>query len=130
MGERNWKHRFLMGSRPTHLKFSASNSSTNFWGKDLRAVVHPGVGHSHSHPVDFAEVLAFRVRLVAALVQQEPVLGFSFGVWLQCRVSLIEVDSSGSSSGSDEEMSLVEEEIEESTSLCNQLLPSDRRFRH
>jgi len=76
------------------------------------------------------EVLAFRVRLVATLVQQEPVLGFSFGVWLQCRVSLIEVDSSGSSSGSDEEMSLVEEEIEESTSLCNQLLPSDRRFKH
>jgi len=46
VGERNWKHRFLMGSCPTHLKFSASNSSTNFWGKDLRAVVHPGVGHT------------------------------------------------------------------------------------
>ena len=50
-----------MGSRPTHLKFSASNSSTNFWGKGLRAVIHPGVGHSRSHPVDFVEVVAFRV---------------------------------------------------------------------
>ena len=119
-----------MGSRPTHLKFSASNSSTNFWGKGLRAVIHPGVGHSRSHPVDFAEVVAFRVCLVAAPVQQEPVLGFNFSVWLQRWVSLMEADSSGSSSGSDQEMSSVEEEIEERTSLCNQLLSSDRRFRH
>ncbi|KAG2643489.1 hypothetical protein PVAP13_2KG338200 [Panicum virgatum] len=76
------------------------------------------------------EVVAFRVCLVAAPVQQEPVLGFNFSVWLQRWVSLIEADSSGSSSGSDQEMSSVEEEIEERTSLCNQLLPSDRRFRH
>jgi len=76
------------------------------------------------------EVLAIRVHPLMVPVQQEPVLGFSFGGWLQRGVSLIEADSSGSSSGSDEEMSSAEEEIEESTSLCNLLLPSDRRFRH
>jgi len=63
------------------------------------------VGHSRSHPVDFAEVLAFRVRPAAAPVQKEPVLGFSFAGWLQRGVSLIKADSTGSSSGSDKDMS-------------------------
>jgi len=58
------------------------------------------VGHSRSHPFDFAEVLAFRVRPAAAPVQKE----FSFAGWLKS-AELIKVDSSGSSSGSDKDMS-------------------------
>jgi len=49
------------------------------------------VGHSRSHPVDFVEVLAFRVRPAVAPVQKE----FSFAGWLQS-AELIKVDSSGS----------------------------------
>jgi hypothetical protein len=44
------------------------------------------------------------VRPVAAPVQKEPVLEFSFTGWLQS-AELIKVDSSGSSSGSDKDMS-------------------------